>query len=108
MKNYIHLEALFRSVSLDGDQYGFPRQKRWKMQDYSKIRPWINSHLMSDQEWQEWKKLDYGTDGLVMEMFKNGRKVAEQDLSQMDLNEVKLLIELQDIQRRTWRITKRR
>ena len=77
------------------------------MQEYSKIRPWINGRPMSDQEWQEWKKLDYGTDGLVMEMFKDGQKVAEQELN-MDIQEVLLLIELQDIQGRTWRITKRR
>ena len=106
-KNTTHLEALFKIVSLDGDKYGFPKEKRWKMQDYSKIRPWINGRPMSNEEWQEWKKLDCGTSGLIMEMFKNGRKVAEQELDNMDMREILLLMELQDMIGRKWSIKRK-
>ena len=106
MKNNTYLEKLLKTVSLDGDKYGYPK-KKWKIQNYSKIRPWINGRPMNDEEFGEWRKLNYGTAGLVMEMFKDGQKVAEQELDNMDIREILLLIELQDMIGRKWSIKRK-
>ena len=38
----------------------------------------------------------------IMEMFKNGRKVADQDISTMNCQELKEAIEIQEMQDREW------
>lgn len=39
---------------------------------------------------------------LLMEMFKNGKKIAERDLSDMTCQKLKVAIQQQEMQGRTW------
>jgi hypothetical protein len=102
----VRLEALFWSVSLDGDQL----DKKWRMQDYGKIRPWVKDRPMTDYEWEAWKILKVYKSlkkdkKLIIESFKNGNKVAEIRVdNNIGLKELSLILEFQEISGRKWKV----